>query len=121
MITRSGNFTFSSHAHDAGADNIHYTLAAVLMTRAGMAVTLQHQGGLECTTAGLPFGTPDRDDQVSTGHNQILTDEFDAFLGGVFSAEISGTDVLATVVEDALKEAAAAAGAAAATAVIALI
>jgi hypothetical protein len=122
VITRSGNFTFSTHAHDAGADNIHYNLAAVLMTRAGMAVTLQHQGGLEGTTAGLPFGTPDRDDdQVSTGHNQILTDEFDAFLSGVFSAEISGTDVLATVVEDALKEAAAAAGAAAATAVVALI
>jgi hypothetical protein len=122
VITRSGNFTFSTHAHDAGFDNIHYTLGAVLMTPAGMAVTLTHQGGLEGTSAGLPFGTPRRDDdKVSTGHNQVITDEFDAFLNGVFTATLSGSDVLVDAVGDALKDAAAAAGVAAATAVIALL
>jgi hypothetical protein len=122
VITRSGNFTFSTHAHDAGFDNIHYTLASALVTPGGIAVTFQHQGGLEGTSAGLPFGTPRRDDdKVSTGHNQILTDEFDAFLNGRFSATIGGSDVLTTAIEDALKDAAAQAGTAAVIAVTALV
>jgi hypothetical protein len=122
VITKSGNFTFSTHAHDAGFDNIHYTLSAVLMTPAGIAVTFQQQGGLEGTSAGLPFGTPRRDeDTVATGHNQVITDEFDAFLNGVFTGKLGGSDVLVDAVGDALKDAAASAGVAAATAVIALV
>jgi hypothetical protein len=122
VITRSGTFTFSTHAHDAGFDNIHYTLGAVLMAPGGIAVTFQHQGGLEGTSAGLPFGTPRRDDdRVSTGQNPVIAEQFDAFLNGVFTGKVGGSDVLADAVGDALKDAAAKVGAAAATAVVGLV
>jgi len=122
VITRSGNFTLSTHAHDAGFDNIHYTLGAALTTPAGIAVTFQQSGGLEGTSAGLPFGTPRRnDDKIVTGHNQILSDEFDAFLNGTFVARIGGSDVLADAAEKALEDALAQAGAAAASAATALV
>lgn len=122
VITKSGNYTLTTHAHDAGFDNIHYSLGAALTTPGGIAVTFETRGGVEGTSAGLPFGTPRRDeDKVFTGHNQVLTDEFDSFLNGRFVAKIGGSDVLVDAVEDALKDALKEAGAAAVTAATALV
>src|SRR5260370_3488642 len=72
VLTRTGAFTFTGHAHDSGFDNVDYTLSAVLMTPSGLAFTFQHQGGVEGTSAGLPFGTPRRDDDfTSSGSNPV--------------------------------------------------
>src|SRR4029078_8146637 len=39
VITKSGNYTLTTHAHDAGFDNIHYSLGAALTTPGRIAVT----------------------------------------------------------------------------------
>jgi hypothetical protein len=60
--------------HDSGFDNIDYTISAVLMSASGIAFTFQHSGNVEGTSAGLPFGTPNRnDDFVSSGNNESIT------------------------------------------------
>jgi hypothetical protein len=77
VVRKNGNFTFSCHAHDSGFDNIDYVVSAVLMTPAGIAFTFQHSGNVEGTVAGLPFGTPDRDDDFITGgFNPAITNEW---------------------------------------------
>jgi len=58
VMRKNGDFTFSSHAHDSGFDNIDYVVSAALMTPSGIASTFQHSGHVEGTVAGLPFGTP---------------------------------------------------------------
>lgn len=126
VLTRSGAFTFSTHAHDSGFNNIDYTLGTVLMTPSGLALTFTHQGSVEGTSAGLPFGTPRRDDdKISSGSNPVVKDEFETFVGAAFVGRLAGTDTLVEgvtdLLEDALKSAAQAAGAAAAKAVVALV
>ena len=126
VITDKGNFTFSCHAHDSGFNNINYTLGAILMTPEGLAFTFAHQGSVEGTSAGLPFGTPRRDDNhISSGSNPIIKDEFDRLRGAIFVGNLAGTDALLEGVKgligDALKSAAQKFGLAAATSVIALL
>src|SRR5690242_15783684 len=36
VIMSNGDFTFSSHAHDSGFDNIHYVITAALVAPSGM-------------------------------------------------------------------------------------
>jgi hypothetical protein len=126
VVTNNGAWTFSSHAHDSGFDNINYTLAAALMTPSGLAFTWKTQGHVEGTVAGLPFGTPNRnDDQSSSGSNPAVRDEFDRLGGASFVGRLAGTDTLVGGVEglldDALKTAAQELGKAGAAAVIALL
>jgi hypothetical protein len=126
VLTKSGAFTFSTHAHDSGFDNIDYSLAAVLMTPSGLAFTFRHQGGVEGTSAGLPFGTPRRDDdQVTPGSNPAIRDEFGNIFNSVLIGKLAGTDTLVggieNLISDALKSALDELGKAAATAVIALV
>jgi len=123
VITKSGAFTFSTHAHDSGFDNIDYSLAAVLVTPSGLAFTFGHRGSVQGTSAGL---TPRRnDDQVSSGSNPAIRDEFGNTFNSVFIGKLAGTGELVGGLEgligDALKAAAVAAGQAGAKAVIALL
>jgi hypothetical protein len=126
VITKTGAFTFTSHAHDSGFDNINYTLGAVLMTPSGLAFTFSHQGGVEGTSAGLPFGTPRRDDdKITAGSNKAIKDEFGNIFNSILVGKLVGTDTLVSgvqgVIGDALKAAAAQLGKAAATSIVALV
>jgi hypothetical protein len=126
VVTDKGAFTFNSHAHDSGFDNIDYTLAGILMTPSGLAFTFQREGNVEGTIAGLPFGTPRRDDNhTSSGSNPAIRDEFERLRGAIFVGTLVGTDTLVAgvtgLIGDALKSAAQKFGLAAATAVIALV
>jgi len=126
VLKSNGSFTFSGHAHDSGFDNINYTISAAVMTPDGIIFTFQHSGHTEGTVAGLPFGTPNRNDDFAIGgSNPQITTEWPGLVNGRFTASIAGTDTLAAGVVGALgdlvKELLAQAGKAAATAVIALI
>jgi hypothetical protein len=126
VVTPTGAFSFSSHAHDSGFDNIAYTLGAVLMTPSGLAFTFEHQGSVEGTVAGLPFGAPTRDaHRTSSGSNDLLKVEFERLRGATLVGTLAGTDTLLDGVKgllgDTLKAAAQKFGLAAATAVIALV
>lgn len=96
------------------------------MTPSGIAFTFQHSGNVEGTVAGLPFGTPNRnDDFITGGSNPAITNEWGGISGAKFTASISGKDTLVGGLEgilgDLLKQVAAEFGKAAATAVIALV
>jgi hypothetical protein len=127
VMRKNGDFTFSCHAHDSGFDNINYVVSAVLMTPSGIAAfTLQHQGHVEGTSAGLPFGTPNRNDDFTTGgNNPLIANVFGGMSGAKLEARIAGTDTLVgglqDMLSDLLKAAAAKLGTAAAEAVIALV
>lgn len=129
VMARAGDFTFSCSAHDSGADNIDYTVSAVLVSTSGIAFTFQHDGGTEGTTAGLPFGTPRRDDHFTTsGSNLMITREWTSITtthADGLHGSIRGTDTLVGGLEkeigDVLKSALQEAGKAAAQAVVALV
>jgi hypothetical protein len=65
VVLKNGNLTFSCHAHDSGFDNIDYVVSAVLLTTKEMAFTFEHSGSVDGTVAGLPFGKPNRDDDLT--------------------------------------------------------
>ena len=96
VVRKSGDFTFTSHVHDSGFSTIRYALSAVLLASNGMAFTFGKQGRVEGTEAGLPFGTPNRnDDFVTSGNNPSLASEFDAIASGaVFVTKLTGQDLL---------------------------
>jgi hypothetical protein len=126
VMRNSGDFTFSCHAHDSGLDNIDYVVSAVLMTPSGIAFTFQHSGNVEGTTAGLPFGTPRRDDDFITGgNNPSIANEFGGMPGAQLVPSIAGKDTLVRGLEgelaDLLKTAGEELGKAAAGAIIALV
>ena len=126
VMKQNGSFTFSGHAHDSGFDNIDYTITAAVLTSDGIVFTFQHSGHTEGTVAGLPFGTPNRNDDFAVGGaNSQITAEWAGVLNGTFKASIAGTDTLAEGVIGALgdlvKELLAEAEKAAAAAVIALV
>jgi hypothetical protein len=125
-VRRNGDFTFSCHAHDSGFDNIDYAIVAVLLTTNAIAFTFTHSGGTEGTSAGLPFGTPRRDDDFTTsGNNPMISTEFDGMNGALWKADLTGRDALvhgvAGALEDLLGQAVSALGKAAAAAVVALV
>ncbi len=123
IMRRNGDFTFSTHAHDSGFDNIDYGISAILMTADGVAAfTFEHSGHCEGTVAGLPFGTPRRDDDfLTSGNNPMVSREFDRLGGAVLKANLNGKDTLVGSLGDLLKEAANQFGKVAADAVIALV
>jgi hypothetical protein len=127
VLRRNGDFTFSSHAHDSGFDNIDYVISAVLVTATGIGFTFQHAGHVEGTSAGLPFGTPKRDsDFTKTGHNPMITREFDGILSGArLLTTLNGKDKLVGgitgMLSDLASQAAQAVGKAALSAAVALV
>jgi hypothetical protein len=126
-MRKNGNFTFNCDAHDSGFDNIDYAVGAVFITASGVAFTFKHEGHVEGTIAGLPFGTPNRNDHfVSGGANPSITAEWqNVFVGGRFVVAIDGKDTLVAgiggLLGDLVKTAAQELGKAAAAAVIALV
>jgi hypothetical protein len=127
VMRRSGDFTFSCHAHDSGFSNIEYVISAVATSSSGIAFTFQHKGHVEGTSAGLPFGTPNRtDDFTTSGNNAMITREWDRLLAGAgLHASLNGEDKLVGGLEgalgDLLSQAAQALGKAAVSAVVALV
>ncbi|MFB8173766.1 hypothetical protein ACFC60_38030, partial [Kitasatospora purpeofusca] len=126
VMRQDGFFSFSTHAHDSGFDNIDYTISAAVLTPDGHVFTFQHSGHTEGTVAGLPFGTPDRNDDFTfVGNNPEITARWDGILNGTFKASLDATDTLAAGVTGALgdlvKAVLAAAGKAAADAVVKLV
>jgi hypothetical protein len=112
-----GTWSFRSHAHDAGATDIHYTVSAVLVPRSGKPYTFQHQGALDghaVNVFGL-FGHPKVSDDFVSSVTSGITDSFDDAVAGTFSANIDGNDVAFENAEDALLGALKAAGVAAAS------
>jgi hypothetical protein len=123
---RTRNFSFGSHAHDSGFDNIDYVISAVFMTTTGIAFTFQHSGHVEGTVAGLPFGTPNRnDDFITGGSNPMITSEWDNTRGGRMAASLDGRDTLVGgltgILDDLLKNVGDELGMAGAAAVVALV
>ena len=127
VVSNTGTFTFATHADDSGADNIDYTLSAVLMTPSGIAFTFAHQGHVEGTTGAVPIvSTPKRDDfQTSSGTNPALKDDFGNLFNSVLAARLTGTDTLiggiTKFINDVIDDAAKQLGQAAAKAVIAIV
>ncbi|MFD4910513.1 hypothetical protein [Kitasatospora purpeofusca] len=126
VMRQDGFFSFSTHAYDSGFDNIDYTISAAVLTPDGHVFTFQHSGHTEGTVAGLPFGTPDRNDDFTfVGNNPEITARWDGILNGTFKASLDATDTLAAGVTGALgdlvKAVLAAAGKAAADAVVKLV
>ncbi|MER5640133.1 hypothetical protein ABT095_24710, partial [Kitasatospora sp. NPDC002227] len=126
VMRQDGFYSFSTHAHDSGLDNIDYTISAAVITPDGTVFTFQRSGHTEGASAGLPFGTPDRNDDFTfVGNNPKITEKWDGILNGTFEADIKGTDTLAAGVTGALadlvKVIVAEAGKAAATAIIKLL
>ena len=127
VMRQNGDFTFNCHAHNSGFDNIDYAIAAVLMTPSGIAFTFQHSGHTEGTIAGLPLGTPNRDDNSLplSGNNPSITAEWSGIVISNLKGKIDGQDNLVQgvkgLLDDALKLAAQELGKAAAGAVIALV
>lgn len=125
-ITKSGNYTLFRHAHDSGFDNIRYTLTAVLMSPSGFGVAFTHQGHVEGTSAGIPLGTPQRnDDATESGFNQAIKDEFDSMINARFIGRLTGTDVLLAgfndFVQQTAEDAAKAVGKAAVEALVSIV
>jgi hypothetical protein len=125
-MRRNGDFTFSCHAHDSGFDNIDYVVSAVLLVPSGQPFTFQHSGHVEGTSAGLPFGTPQRNDDFTTGgNNPAIANEFGGVTNGRLVASIAGKDKLVGglqgMLNDLLHEAASELGQAAVVAAIALV
>ncbi|MET8218081.1 LGFP repeat-containing protein [Streptomyces hirsutus] len=126
VVTRSGDFTFTRHAHNAGFDNIRYVLEAVLMAPTGMAFTFTHSGRVEGTVAGLPFGTPKRnEDAIVPGNNPSLANQFTDLQDAVFLCRISGEDTLIggiqKLISDTVEDAAVSVGKAAAAGIVGLL
>jgi hypothetical protein len=125
VVNRTGTFTFSTHAHDSGFDNIGYSLAAVLMSSQGVAFSFTRQGGVEGTSAN-PFGSPRRTEDITTpGTNPAITGDFDKIRGAVLVGTLAGTDKLVGglegLINEALDDAAKQLGTAVASAVVALV
>jgi len=105
VMRKNGDFTFSCHAHDSGFDNIDYVVSAVLITLSGIPFTFQHSGHVEGTTAGLPFGTPNRNDDFTTGgNNPVIANEFGGVTNAKLLASIDGKDTLVGGLEDTLDD-----------------
>ncbi len=78
VMNNKGDFTFSGHMHNSGFNNIGYVATAVVITPSAIAYSMQHSGHTEGTSAGLPFGTPKRnDDWVVSGNNPQIRDNWE--------------------------------------------
>jgi hypothetical protein len=77
-VRPDGSYSFTTHAHDSGADNIEYAFGVVLVNRFGPSFSFGHTGHVEGTSDALPFGAPDRDEQQTTnGSDPRLAAEYD--------------------------------------------
>jgi hypothetical protein len=125
-VQKDGSFTFSSHAHNSGGENIDYAIAGVLMTPRGIAFTFSHSGHTEGFAHWPPWDAPQRDDPfIQGGGDPRITAEWPGIVGATFKGTIDGTGTLTAgiggLIGDLLKSVLAELGKAAAAEVIALI
>ena len=111
VAQRNGTVTITTHAHDSGFDNIDYGFSIILFTARGDAFSYQHSGHVEGTSAGLPFGTPQRNsDFTQSGVNPAVAAKFDDLIAsGRLLVKLSGKDKLSSAINDLLAQAATAA------------
>ena len=127
LMNKSGDYDFQSYAHDSGFDNIDYTISGVVMGSDLFAFTFQHSGSVEGTVAGLPFGSPNRDDSftANTANNPVMAAHWDAILEGQLQARIDGTDTIVRgiggLLGDMVKSAATSLGGEAASVIVSLL
>ena len=101
VVRKNGNFTFSCHAHDSGFWNIDYVLSAVLLTTEGIAFTFEHSGSVEGTEAGLPFGTPNRDDDFTRGgHDDRIGVEWGGMNGATLIGRLDGRSTIHDILNE---------------------
>jgi uncharacterized protein with LGFP repeats len=100
VVTPDGWVTWQSHAHDSGFDNEAYSFVVAMAFPDGHVITLQHSGTTEGTVAGLPFGTPNRDDNyTNTEFNQFIHDHAFELAGVKFSAFLVAQDSTLQAIE----------------------
>ncbi len=126
VMNNNGDWTFSGHMHDSGFDTYSFGVAAVALTPSGVGYTLSVEGRAEGTSAGLPFGTPNREyDWTTSGNNPSVRDNWMQAAQAAFSVRVVAQDKLAAgitdTVQDALKELAKKGITTAATALVALL
>jgi hypothetical protein len=98
VLNSQGDVTLSGNVHDSGFDNIDYVLTAVIVSPSGVSVGFQHSGHTEGTVAGLPFGTPNRDDNFvspSGLNNQQVASNWNALSTGSLAWRLDAQDTLA--------------------------
>jgi hypothetical protein len=122
VMNNSGEWTFSGHMHDSGFDTYEFGVTAVALTPSGIAYTLEHTGRTEGTSAGLPFGTPNRDhDWTITGMNSLVRDNWMQAALATFKVSVVSQDKLAQGINQALQDALAQLAQAGAKLVVALL
>jgi hypothetical protein len=100
VLKKNGDFTFNSHAHDSGFDNINYTVSAVVMTPDAIAITFQHQGTVHGTD---DIFNENRNDNFTQGGNlNTVSNEWPGIPGSILVASVSGTLVIPQDLENAL-------------------
>jgi hypothetical protein len=93
-VRPDGGWTFSTHAKDSGADNIHYVLGAVLVNRYGQPFAFSHSGHVNGWLGGLPAGET-FDNQTTSGVDPRLRDQYDNLADADLSCSLNGVDTLA--------------------------
>ena len=126
VMNSNGDWTFSGHMHDSGFDTYQFGVVAVALTPSGIGYTLEYKGRAEGTSAGLPFGTPNRDNNWNIpGNNPSVRDNWMQAAQAVLHVRVVSQDKLLQglnqTVQDALGELAQAGIKAGATALVALI
>jgi uncharacterized protein with LGFP repeats len=128
VLNARGDVTFSGHLHNSGFDNIDYTVSVVVVSPSGASVGFHHSGHTEGTSAGLPFGTPNRDDDFVSPqglNNQQIAAAWSQLRYGSIFCHVDATDTLVQGAEqflgDLAQQALQALGSAAKDALVALI
>ena len=124
VVNPNGDWTWNTHAHDSGATDIDYAMAAALVSPLGAAFTFSIEGKLGGHVFNL--GGPDEsDDQLRTGTSPALQAKYDDLGGAQLVGRLTGKDQLLNGIEDlitqTLEDAVKKVGAAGADAVVALI
>jgi uncharacterized protein with LGFP repeats len=127
VMNSAGGFIFSGHLHNSSVDNIDYTLSAVIIAPTGTGIAFQRSGHTEGAWAGLPFGTPDRDDNFTKpDFNQRISDHWNEFTqASLYPPDLVATDTLVEgagkILNDLADQALKALGSAASQALVALV
>jgi hypothetical protein len=102
QLRDNGTYTVTGHAHNSGFDNLDYTIKGVLMAPSGEGFSFDRSSNVEGTVAGLPFGTPQRDDdfEVTDRNDQIPAFWDDLQMDGTkFIGNLDGTDTTAGLIK----------------------
>lgn len=106
-VRPDGFYTFKTHVHDSGADNISYAFGAVLVNRYGPPFAFSHTGHVEGTTGAI-FGSPQRnDDQPTDGTDPRLAAEYDNLADADLITTLTGRDKLLQGIDQWLQDLAA--------------